>query len=149
MLTRTTSQNIDFQNLVKLLDAHLAILDGDEHAFFSQFNGIENLKNVVIYIINNQAVGCGALKQIDRNTAEVKRMFVRPNYRGQAIAQKILRELENWATELDYNSLILETGTNNPSAISLYHKSGYSQTENYLQYKGVESSFCMQKMILS
>jgi putative acetyltransferase len=147
MITRTTSENIEFQKLVNLLDAHLAILDGDEHAFFSQFNGLENLKNVVIYTTNNQVVGCGALKQINSKTAEIKRMFVHPNSRGQAIASQILSEIENWASELNYSSLILETGTNNPSAIALYHKSGYSQTENYLQYKGVASSFCMQKTI--
>jgi GNAT superfamily N-acetyltransferase len=147
MTTRTTSENIDFQKLVQLLDAHLAILDGDEHAFFSQFNGLENLKNVVIYSYDNQVVGCGALKKIDSKTAEVKRMFVHPDFRGKAIASKILHELENWAIELNYNSLILETGTNNPTAIALYQKSGYNQIENYLQYKDVESSFCMQKNI--
>jgi len=94
MTTRTISQNTDFQNLVKLLDAHLAILDGDEHAFFSQFNGLENLKNVVLYYNDNQAVGCGALKEIDTTTAEVKRMFVHPDFRGQAIAKKYYKNLK-------------------------------------------------------
>lgn len=147
MLTRTTSKNIDFQTLVTQLDVHLAILDGDEHAFFSQFNGLENLKNVVIYCIDNKAVGCGALKKIDSQTAEIKRMFVHPDYRGQTIASKILSELENWAKELKFSHLILETGKNNPDAIALYKKLSYSQTENYAQYKGVESSFCMKKTI--
>lgn len=147
MTTRTTYQNTEFQKLVKLLDAHLAILDGDEHAFFSQFNGVENLNNVVIYTIDNQVIGCGAIKQFDPKTNEIKRMFVHPNFRGQSIAQKILSELENWAKELKSSHLILETGKNNPAAIALYKKLGYSQAENYAQYKGVESSFCMKKTI--
>lgn len=147
MITRTTSKNPNFQNLVKLLDIHLAILDGDEHDFFAQFNGLENINNIVLYTINNQAVGCGALKKIDQTTTEIKRMYVHPDYRGQGIAQKILIELENWAIELRHKKLLLETGTNNPSAIALYKKMGYAQTENYLQYIGIKSSFCMQKNI--
>jgi GNAT superfamily N-acetyltransferase len=147
MIIRTTSENLEFQKLVMALDAHLLILDGEEHAFFSQFNGLENIKYAVIYCIDNKAVGCGGLKKIDLQTAEIKRMYVEPEYRGRGVAAKILTALETWATELDFNQLCLETGVNNPSAQSVYRKKGFEKIINYGPYFGVPSSVCMGKGI--
>lgn len=146
-VVRTTSDNPDFQKLVNQLDAVLAIMDGAEHDFFSQFNSIDTIKNVVLCYKNEIVVGCGAFKQYDSKTAEVKRMFVVPEFRGKRIATKILSELENWATELDFSEVILETGTNNPSAIALYQKSGFIISENYGNYIGVKSSCCLKKIM--
>ncbi len=92
-------------------------------------------------------VGCGAIKQYADQTTEVKRMFVRPEYRGQGIAAQILAELEKWAHELGYAECILETGKKQPEAIRLYQKSGYNQIPNYGQYAGVENSVCMIKKV--
>lgn len=41
---RTTSENPDFQKLVKQLDSYLAMMDGEEHAFYHQYNKIDLLK---------------------------------------------------------------------------------------------------------
>jgi putative acetyltransferase len=146
-LIRTTSQDKDFQKLVVLLDEILKIYDGVEHEFFSQFNNLDTIKNVVVCYENNLPVGCGAFKEHDSKIIEIKRMFVLPEIRGIGIASKILMELELWASELNYTDCILETGTNNPNAISLYKKAGYFVTENYGQYLNVESSCCMKKII--
>lgn len=146
-LTRTTSDNADFQHLVSLLDAYLAIIDGDEHAFYAQYNKTAALKNVVVYYENNIAVGCGALKIIDNETVEIKRMYVEPDFRGKGIAAAILRELEQWANELNYTNSILETGKKQEAAISLYLKEGYHIITNYGQYENVGNSVCMKKMI--
>ena len=56
-IVRTTSKNNDFVALVKLLDAYLAIQDGEEHAFYDQYNKIDHLNNVVIYYENEEAIG--------------------------------------------------------------------------------------------
>jgi GNAT superfamily N-acetyltransferase len=74
-------------------------------------------------------------------------MFVRPEFRGQAIASSILRELESWSRELAFDSLILETGKAQPEAIGLYTISGYEIIPNYGQYEQVESSVCMKKKV--
>jgi putative acetyltransferase len=147
MITRTTSENPEFQKLVTLLDAHLLILDGEEHEFFSQFNGIENIKNVVVYSVDNKVIGCGAIKEYNTQIAEVKRMFVQPDFRKQGIAEEILKALEIWAKELNYKQLYLETGINNPSAQSVYKKCNFIQIQNYGPYFGVVSSICMEKLI--
>ncbi len=85
-IIRTNSNNIDFQELVKELDADLKIRDGEEHSFFAQFNKIDLINHVIVAYFNDEAVGCGAMKQYDDDTMEVKRMFVKPISRGNGIA---------------------------------------------------------------
>ncbi len=146
-LIRTTSEDNDFKKLVSLLDNDLAIRDGNEHAFYAQYNKTINIKNVVLAYLNNEAVGCGAFKEYEANTVEIKRMFVKPTFRGKGIAQQVLAELELWAKEFNYNYCILETGKKQPEAIALYTKAGYAFIPNYGQYEGVENSVCMRKII--
>jgi putative acetyltransferase len=146
-LTRTDSGNQDFIALVRLLDADLQIRDGEDHAFFAQFNHIDAIKNVVVAYSDGIPVGCGAVKSYSGATGEIKRMFVRPEFRGQGIASSILRELESWSQELAFDRLILETGKAQPEAIGLYTKSGYEIIPNYGQYEQVESSVCMKKEV--
>lgn len=144
---RTNSEDSDFKKLVVLLDQHLAILDGEDHAFYSQFDTLDNINNVVVCYQESIAVGCGAFKEYNSNTVEIKRMFVHPDFRGKGIASILLKELENWATEFNYTACVLETGKNNPTAIQLYNKSGYQIIPNYDQYENVATSVCMKKLI--
>ena len=146
-LRRTTSDATGFKNLVTLLDKELAIRDGNEHAFYAQFNKIDALKNVVVYSVDNTAIGCGAFKAYDEKTVEIKRMYVLPPFRGQRIAAGVLRELEHWAAELGYTACLLETGKKQPEAIALYQREGYNIIPNYGQYAGVENSVCMRKLL--
>ena len=74
-------------------------------------------------------------------------MFVHPDYRGLSIAKNIINELESWAKDLNNSSIILETSIRLEAAIALYKKSGYERIENYDQYIGVASSYCMKKTI--
>ena len=146
-ILRTDSSNIDFLNLVKFLDIDLAIRDGDEHSFYAQFNKIDAIKYVVLAVENGQAVGCGAIKEYDLDTMEVKRMYTSPQNRGKKIASRVLAELENWAKELSYKTCILETGNKQPEAIALYNRNSYQRILNYGQYANVENSLCFEKVI--
>jgi len=148
IFSRTDSDNIQFRELVALLDADLKIRDGEEHGFYAQFNSIENLRNVIICYVNNNPAGCGAFKKYDEQKVEIKRMFVLPGYRGHGMGLNILKELELWAMELNYTACILETGKKQPEAIRLYQKAGYSIIKNYGQYEHVENSVCMLKLIV-
>jgi GNAT superfamily N-acetyltransferase len=144
-LVRTDNAQRDFTELVKLLDAGLAIVDGDEHIFYSQFNGIDNIRFVVVAYDDDTPVGCGAIKEYDPDTMEVKRMYVSPERRNKGIATTILTGLENWARELAYKKCILETGKRQVEAIHLYKKNGYKLIPNYGQYTTVENSVCFEK----
>ncbi len=147
-LVRTDAQHFDFKKLVSKLDADLGARDGEEHAFYHQFNAIDTIKYAVVAFLDEKAVGCGAIKKFDHKTTEVKRMYVAPEARSKGIATKILRELETWTADLGYTHCILETGKRQPEAISLYQKSGYQLIPNYGQYKGVENSICFKKNII-
>ena len=146
-LVRTNSKNKDFIKLVKLLDVDLAITDGDDHDFYNQFNKLDSINHVVILYKNEIPKGCGAIKEFESDTMEVKRMFTLYEARGKGVASQILAELENWATELFYKRLVLETGLKQPEAIGLYEKCGYKKISNYGQYAGVENSVCFEKFI--
>lgn len=143
-LLRTNSENQDFKQLVKMLDEYLAYVDGDDHAFYDQFNKIDALQHCIVLFEEENPVGCGAIKGYDGDTAEIKRMFVIPEFRGKGYASAILSELEKWAKELRFKKIILETGTAQKEAIKLYRKT-YQQIENYGQYKGVDTSVCFSK----
>lgn len=86
---RTNSENQDFIQLVKMLDEYLAIVDGDDHTFYDQFNKIDALQHCIVLFEDENPVGCGALKGYNEETAEIKRMFVRPVSRGKGYASAI------------------------------------------------------------
>lgn len=147
-LTRTNSENPDFISLIRFLDADLAKNNGDQNDFYAQFNKLDKIKHVVIAYEDGQAVACGAIKEYEPGTMEVKRMYTSPESRGRGIAGQILSELEKWATELNYQKCVLETGKTQVAAIHLYEKNGYKTIPNYGQYAGVENSICFEKVIL-
>ncbi|MFN8285963.1 MAG: GNAT family N-acetyltransferase [Chitinophagales bacterium] len=148
-LIRTTSQHGDFVNLVRELDADLAVRDGDMHGFYHQYNNIDALKYVVVLYHEGAAVSCGAIKEIEPGVMEVKRMYTKPAQRGKGLAGLVLAELEQWAIELRMKKCVLETGKGQPEAIALYKKSGYHLIPNYGQYAGVDNSVCFEKLLTS
>lgn len=147
-LARTTSENPDFRTLVQLLDQDLAERDGAEHGFYAQYNKINLIHHAVVAYQHDQPVGCGAFKEFEAGTVEIKRMYVQPEYRQQGVARAVLGELEKWAAELGYASAVLETGKRQPEAIALYERNGYALTPNYGQYIGVENSVCLRKELV-
>ena len=146
-ITRTNSDNPDFIGLVKFLDADLAERDGADHSFYSQFNKIDKIKQVVVAFENDRPIGCGAIKEYNTDTMEIKRMYTSPDSRGKGIATKVLAALEQWAGELNYQQCILETGKKQPEAIRLYKRNGYQLIENYGPYAGIENSVCFEKKL--
>ncbi len=145
LLKRTTSEDPDFKKLVAALDKDLARRNGDSNDFFAQFNKTDLIKNVVVAYDNDLPVGCGAMKEFDNATMEIKRMFVPLENRGKGIAANVLKELEKWACESGYKRCILETGDKMPEAIALYMKNDFRIIPNYGQYANVESSICFEK----
>ena len=146
-IVRTNSENQDFINLVKKLDAYLKITDGNEHDFYNQFNSIDVLQHVILIYKNNVAIGCGAIKKFDDNSVEVKRMYLSEEERGKGFAPKILNALETWAKELGYKKCVLETGKRQIETVNFYKKCNYKVIPNYGQYKQMENSICFEKVL--
>ncbi|HPF96691.1 MAG: GNAT family N-acetyltransferase [Flavobacteriaceae bacterium] len=146
-LIRTNSTHEDFKNLVAELNAYLSVIDGSEHAFYQQYNGIENLNHVVIAYKNNEPVACGAFKRVDASSAEIKRMYTKPEVRKYGLASKVLKELEQWAFEEHFENTILETGKRQVEAVKFYQKNHYLSMPNFGPYQGIENSVCFKKTL--
>ncbi|MFK7952300.1 MAG: GNAT family N-acetyltransferase [Ekhidna sp.] len=146
-LVRITEPNQDFEKLVEELDKYLEVTDEDEHNFYDQFNSIEALNTIVIAYTDNRAVGCGAFKEYDATSVEIKRMFVSPSERGTGLARLILKELEHWAKESGYEKCKLETGKRQKEAVKFYQKCQYKIIPLYDQYIGMENSLCFEKQL--
>ena len=147
MLTirRVTSEDSDFIQLVKMLDQDLNVRYDKQQEAYDVYNKIESIATVVVAYLNEKSVGCGCFKKYDETTIEIKRMFVKPEMRGRGIAKKILDDLELWGMQLGFMRAILETGKNQPEAIGLYKRHGYSTIPNYDQYADMPNSVCMEK----
>lgn len=149
MLTilRTNSDNADFQALTQELDVTLCEIYGTKQEDFEEYNRITGLATVVLAYEDGIAVGCGCFKKFNEDSIEIKRMFVRPEYRGKGIASRMLYELEKWGYELKYSYSFLETGNKQIPAIEMYQSLGYMIIDNYEQYRDNEISVCMMKSL--
>ena len=146
-IIKTDAHNQDFIELVKNLDTDLAERDGEDHAYYDQFNKLDRIKHALVLYNNKKLVGCGAIKEYEPHVMEIKRMYTLPESRGKGFANIILSELEKWARELDFEKCILETGKKQPEAIQLYKKNGYNIISNYGQYSHIETSLCFEKKL--
>jgi GNAT superfamily N-acetyltransferase len=90
-------------------------------------------------------VGCGAVRRIEDGTAEVKRMYVRPEVRGQRVGQAVLSALEAEARALGCARLVLETGVRQMEAIALYERAGFARIAPFGEYVDSPLSVCMAK----
>lgn len=82
------------------------------------------------------ALGCGALRALGNDLAEVKRMYVAPAARGRGLSKALLAALEEAAREAGWTTLRLETGPLQPEAIGLYTGAGYRPIAAFGGYVG-------------
>ena len=94
-------------------------------------------------------IGCGGFRDLadEQPTVEVKRMYVRPAYRGRKIGQLILRDLEARARERGATRVRLETGTLQPEAVRLYEGASYRQIPNFGDYVDAPASLCFERIL--
>jgi putative acetyltransferase len=145
-LKRTSSEDVDFETLIGLLDQDLECRYPETRNFFQPLNKIKLGAKAVVAYENGKPVGCGCFREEAENqTVEIKRMYVLDEKRGRGIAGQVLRELETWAKETGKERAILETGHGQPEAIALYTKNGYVEIERYAPYTDSEESVCMGK----
>ena len=91
-------------------------------------------------------VGCGAVRRIDAETCELKRMYVAPAARGTGLGRRLVDALEAEARALGVRRLVLETGTRQHAAIALYEATGFRRIPLYGEYlSSPDTSFCMGK----
>lgn len=97
--------------------------------------------------LDGEPVGCGAIRMLDTGDAEIKRMYVKPEARGNGVARSVLHELEAESRRLGAKRMILETGFRQVEALALYRREGFDEIPRYEPYVDAEHSVCMAKTL--
>jgi putative acetyltransferase len=87
----------------------------------------------LVLLDGSRVVGTGALRPYEGRTAELKRMWFLPAYRGRGLGRKMAEQLLQFAREKGYTRVRLDTGRNQPAALKLYERLGFQEIERYNQ----------------
>ena len=145
----TNGQNRDFIRLCHALDHYLnELVGGEENRLqYIPYNALDDIHDVLVAYDDTAPIGCASFTRYDRDSAEVKRVFVQSNYRGTGVGRKLMESLERLARDKGYSYLILESGELLVAAMHLYRSLGYQVIPNYGQYVNMAESVCMRKQI--
>ncbi len=139
------------QQLICALNAELTARypeEGANHFHLEAREVSEGQGAFFIAYLHHEPVGCGAVRRIEPDVAEIKRMYVVPRVRGRGVGGRILNALEAEARRLGVRRLVLETGPRQPEAIALYARSGFTEIPlfgDYLNSPHPELSVCLAK----
>ena len=144
---RTDGKDKDFIENCRLLDIDLDRRVGKKikRDKYKKFNQIDEIQQAIVVYEGNKAVGGGAIRRYNDEDIELKRVFVHAEYQGQGIGSKLVSLLIEWAEELGYQRMILETGELLAESCAVYKKLGFQVISNYGPYVDMEESLCMAK----
>lgn len=147
-IIETQPNTQDAISLIEQLSNSLEVITGDsgKNSFNSNDVCVPRSLFVVAYNEDGEAIGCGAIRPINEDVAEVKRMFAKTKAIG--VGSEILHYLENYAQKLGYSALWLETRLINKRAVSFYEKKGYHRISNYGKYVNKSEAVCFEKNII-
>lgn len=136
----------DAKLLIRELQTHLESFYPPEsrHGFSVQELIAENVAFFVLRA-DGQPAGCGGVMLVGRDYGELKRMYVRPKFRGSGYGQKLLDHLAGHARAHGVTLLRLETGIHQQAAIGLYEKVGFRRIPPFGPYTNDPLSLCYEK----
>ena len=76
-------------------------------------------------------MGVGGVRTLEPGTAEIKRMWIDPSWRGAGLGNRLLHALEELAAELGHHRVVLDTNAVLLGAVALYERAGYDRVEPY------------------
>lgn len=132
--------------LIEELEAHLAPQYPSEsrHGL-----SVEQLvaQSVAFFVVRQDglAAGCGGVKLVDREYGELKRMYVRPAFRGMGLGKQLVGWLAAYACQHGVPLLRLETGIHQVEAIGLYERMGFHRIAPFGEYRDDPLSLCFEK----
>lgn len=85
----------------------------------------------VVVRTDDVVIGCGGVLRLDDETAEIKRMWIDPDWRGLGLAGRLLAHLETTALEMHKARVVLDTNESLSEAIAMYGRFGYTPIERY------------------
>jgi len=136
--------------LIGELDAHLGALYAVEsrHGFSVE----KLLRDGVKFFVardDGHPAGCGGVLLVGRDYAEVKRMYVRPAFRGRRLGRMMLDHLIEHARQHSLTVIRLETGIHQPEAIALYEARGFRKIPPFGPYRDDPVSLCYELRLSS
>ena len=142
---RCDGNNKDFIENSRLLDMDLdkrvgRVIKRDKYA---QFNMLDKINEAIVVYRDDKPIGAGAIRYYDDKTAELKRVFVIPDEQGNGVGTLLVGKLIEWARELGYEKMILETGELLAESCHVYKKLGFVKIPNYGAYADMPESLCM------
>lgn len=140
MLIETLSAR---HSVIVQLAAELAAVEGTAHQ-------VERLSDGTAYVagfVDGRPVACGAVQPLGDGVGEIKRMYVRPPYRGRGYGRLILAALEELALERGFHTVRLETGRDLAPALRLYVGAGYHPIPRYGDHVDNGWSLCFEKLL--
>lgn len=147
---RTDGKNGDFIENCRLLDMDLDRRVGRQikREKYQKYNQLDEIQEAVVVYDKDKLVGGGAIRRYDGDNVELKRVFVHNAYQGQGIGTRLVSLLIEWAAELGYRRMILETGELLAESCAVYKKLGFAVIPNYGPYVDMPESLCMARDIL-
>jgi ribosomal protein S18 acetylase RimI-like enzyme len=120
-----------FQEYVDALGVNLEFQHYDDE--INSLPGKYALPDGRIYVLyyRSQLAGCIALRRLSEDSCEIKRLFVRPEYRGLKLGKKLTLQIINDAKELKYKEIYLDTLYSLESALKMYKKLGFHEIPAY------------------
>jgi GNAT superfamily N-acetyltransferase len=134
--------------LIAELDAHLQPLYARESRHGFSVQGL--IADSVAFFVIREAgapAGCGGIKLFGTEYAEIKRMYVRPEFRGLGFGKRMLDHLAGYAKTHNVAILRLETGIHQHAAIRLYEREGFKRIPPFGTYRNDPVSLCYEKQI--
>lgn len=137
----------DSYSLIEKLSAELAAITGDSGKSNFAIDSMDGDRSLWVLARNKNgdAIGCGAIRPLTENIAELKRMFSDRSIPG--VGKALLNFLEKSAKNMGYAELWLETRNVNHKAVNFYKNNGYVSIENYGPYIGREEAVCFSKVL--
>ena len=137
------------QSLIQALNAELSAMYPEPGANHFQLDAAETSEGRGAFIVvyrGEMPVGCGALRLLDAETGELKRMYVSPSERGKGLGHLLVSALEAEAKTLGVRRLVLETGVRQQAALALYRAAGFQPIPLYGDYLlSPNTSICLGK----
>ena len=142
----TDKDHPDFIALVAMLDAQLIDTYGDDVMDgFHPLNALDGILHAVVVYCDDVPCACGGIKRFDESSAEVKRIFVKPEFRRLGLGGIVMQRLEELTIASGYKRAVLETAADMTAAQTLYQKCGFSRMENYAPYENNPLCVCFEK----
>ena len=146
-IRQVTAKSEAFRSLAALLDAYYFTLVGDIQLKYAEPNRPENMNALAVAYEGETPIACGAWKAVDSQTAELKRIYVLPEFRRRGVASALIRALEENVVQSGRHKLILETAVDTTGSHQLYLSLGYMLRDYYGSPAGADNCMCFHKEI--